>query len=620
MTLSVPPGRFPRHVILALIAAIAIGAAGAFPHLRWSIESGEVSWFFNSYDEGYYGWLSISDVSPARMLSDGVMRVVYHLTGANPQRAMIAADFFFPAGVVLAACYLTRPLYVKASGMLAGALVVLVSAECLALRSNFIPHAAWMTWFQEHAVPLGGGPAGIFQLGNQTGTFWVFRTPEPQISWIITYVTLGLALRLTLGLGTNTREKLVAACVLAGTGYLFCSLALGGALVLAGAFAIRAQPSIARWIGAGGLVCVGACFGLSVLFARHSGGESLIFASRQPVVMLSAAWGMLAACVAGFRAFRRHHIEATDWLAIALGVAPMCMANQQLVTGRMIYLLNFENFGFAPLSAIACLIAFRSARPSTPEERYFRFAAPLTTAAAIVVTTAAIIIVWRSQIRSFDQYRETNRLAYSYARTLQALPHANRQVACDDFFETDILALLLGERPDFLLCRDTIFSAPIARLKGPYAPPGSSEAPRNALFRYLHITGTSAEEFERRLQTLVDPNIPDWQSRFMLGAFLFNHADFWFPLTHGRDAKSSWISAQLPALVASYRSYLQRSDHHFSVVYIVRAGKPLPQFSSFVHSRQLQLNRRKTLIDLDVYELTVDGQNLASPNAPSANP
>ena len=333
----------------------------------------ELGWFFNSYDEGFYGWLAVSEITLQRGLTDLIMHGLFFVSGTNAQSAMMLADFLLPFGATLACCYLVRPLFAGPGGMAAGALFVLTSAECLALRSRSIPHSFLHTFLQEKVVPLVGGPAGLLQIDNQTSTFWLFRTPEPQVSWILLFLTLGLALRLVLRPAGSPLPwgAFLGLATLTGAGYLFCALSLGGTLLLFAVLAARSDRSRAIRFGAAGLVTVAVCLGLSVYAARQSGAESLVFPSRGPVVMLSVIAGLAATGLTLLRCWRTKECTPFHLFTIALGLTPLCVANQQLVTGRMIYLLNFENFSLAQLGALACLLALAPAphRPSLRRAR-----------------------------------------------------------------------------------------------------------------------------------------------------------------------------------------------------------------------------------------------------------
>ncbi len=554
-----------------------MGVCGLYPHLRWSLELKQAVWFYSSYDEGYYGWLSFNEFSFNRGLSDLVMHGLYLAAGSNTQLAMILADFILPLGATLAACYLVRPLFSHAIGMVAGALFVLMSAECLALRSTSVPYSFLSGWLQEQSVSLLGRAADIVQLGSQTSTFWLFRTPEPQVSWIIMFTVLGFALRLVLTVPDCQPPwgPLVVGSLLAGTGYLFCALPVSGVLLLFSALAIWSSRRKSLVMGTGGFLCFSTCIGLSLYAAGQFGGESLVFASRRPVLMLSALLGLLAAGIVVMRR-KSERLQPADLFALALGLTPLCMANQQLLTGRMIYLMNFENFGLAQTSAFALLVAAfrRTSLSSVATDGGWP-----RTSGAILVSLLLGGIMLRSQVLSYANYLPENRLARSYELALKSLPDMGDFVVCDDFFQTDTLAVRLGRRPNYLIARDMTFKRPIARLKSPQELPAHSTQTRQAFYHHLALTGVTPDTLSKRLAAITDPDNPSWQDRFMLGGFLYNHADFWAPLTHGRDTKLAWIKTQQPMIVDEFAQFIRDGNTGRSpVIFIMRQDQPTPAF------------------------------------------
>jgi hypothetical protein len=65
--------------------ALLAGFLGLAPHLAWSLENHAPSWFFNSYDEGFYGWLALNENNYSRVLSTFVMRALLLLAGGSTQ-------------------------------------------------------------------------------------------------------------------------------------------------------------------------------------------------------------------------------------------------------------------------------------------------------------------------------------------------------------------------------------------------------------------------------------------------------------------------------------------------------------------------------------------------------
>ena len=599
----------------ALLTGLFVGLTGLFPHLRWSLEMNQWTWFFNSYDEGYYAWGSISEFTVNRALSYLIMHLLYWLSGGNSQTTMVVADFLFPLGVTLAVCYLVRPLFTRPSGMMAGAFFILVSAECGALRSTAIPHSGFYNYLRSEVTVGNTWLADIIQIGNPTLTFWIFRTPEPQISCILMFFALGLAMRLILSKPPHSKRKvllLAVSSLITGMGYLFCALTLGGSLTLAAFITAKSDQRTSRILGASGILCLTACIGFSLYAAGQIGGSSFIFASHQPVVMISIILGFLAVAAILLRHWKR--LQPLHLFAIALGLTPLFIANQQLVTGHMIYLLNFENFGLAQFTALALLISIlpspaKISLPSgyTDSGRSIHWWVPPITILPCLLFGGILL---RSQILSYNHYLAENREAWSYAKALNALPASDAYIACDDFFQTDTLALRVGYRPNFLISRDMVFSAPVDRLRHERDVPSNSFRTRNALYHYLALTGTSPEDLNQRFNAITDPEDQNWQDRFMLGGLIYNYADFWDPLTHGRDTKLDWIKAQKDLIVSNYATFLREGTSRTDpVIFIMRKDKPDPETHIYYHSRKL-------ILDLNTLPVPIKVFLIGAPSAP----
>lgn len=550
--------------VAALLLAVFLGGCGIFPHLLFSAEAGRPAWFYNSYDEGYYGWLAMRGPLSYGMLGSLCMRIVAAVSGGNLEIAMIAADFLFPFLCALAACFAVRPLTRSVWGMAGWAFLLLTASEMLAARSSHAPHAALFAGVESLFHLIDPRPEGLFPTGNQTGVFWLFRTPEPQITWTVAFLVLGFLFRL---LATEERRegmRFWVACLIGGFGYLLIVLPLFGAICFGGILLVmlrnRSGWRIFWPAFAGGCVT----FLLGCLSARHSGGDSLIFASRMPAILLSGVIGGTLAIVLAMVLWRR---RVTGWkgpLAVAFLLAPLLMANQHVVTGRMLYLFNFENFAFAQILAVGMLLGFSAVREKDlpGEGRAFvgrwRFAG---VGFAILVIGMLAATILRSQRWGYTRSLAQNRQALTYVEAIRlAGLQPGEKLVCADPFVAETLPLRLGWRPDFVVARDTAFMKTISPLRYPGDIPPERDALRPGLFEALALNGVSPEAFSESFDALLDPEKKDWRSRFLLGGTLYSYADFWAPLTHHRAARLDWIAQEKPALVQAYSDFLTADE------------------------------------------------------------
>lgn len=548
----------------ALLLAGFAGGCGVFPHLLFSADAGRLAWFYNSYDEGYYGWLAMRGPLSYGLLGSLCMRALAAACGGNVEVAMVAADFLFPLLCALAACFAARPLTRSTWGMLAWALLFLTASEMLAARSSDAPHAALFAGVESFFHQIDPRPDGLFPSGNQTGVFWLFRTPEPQITWTVAFFILGFLFRWLTGGERRDGVGFWLVCLMGSFGYLLIVLPLFGAICFGGfllvIFRDRRGWRIFWPAFAGG--CITFLFGC--LSARHSGGDSLIFASRMPVFLLSGIIGGGIAVVLAITLWRRRAMGWTGALAMAFLSAPLLMANQHVLTGRMLYLFNFENFAFAQILAVGMLLgfaAFRRTEETAAELRVFGgfSLAGVVVAIAIVGTLATTVV--RSQWRGYQRFLGQNRQALSYVEAIHLaglLPHG--RLVCADPFVAETLSLRLGWRPNFVVARDVAFAKTISPLRFPGDVPPERSVHQPGLFEALALNGYSTEAFAESFDTLLDPEKKDWRSRFLIGGTLFSYADFWAPLTHHRAARLNWIAQEKAALVQMYSDFLAADE------------------------------------------------------------
>jgi hypothetical protein len=149
------------------------------------------------------------------------------------------------------------------------------------------------------------------------------------------------------------------------------------------------------------------------------------------------------------------------------------------------------------------------------------------------------------------------------------------------------------------------FTKPIARLRHAQDIPANSAKPRRTLYQHLALTGVSPAGLAQRLAVLTDPNAPNWQDRFMLGAFLYNHADFWAPLTHGRDLRVEWIRGQQAMIVEDYAGFLRDENPvPRPVLFFMRADVPTPAFlADERHARAVALPHLHLPVAIKAYRV-----------------
>ncbi len=171
--------------------AVIVASFGVAPHVAFSIEEGEATWFYNSYDEGYYGWTSLNRPVNHRLLAGIGVRVLTLASGGSLEHAMIVADFVLPFLVMLAACFAISTVTRTAMGMGTGGVVVGDGCGDIGVPERLFADISIVSVDRVGVAVFDPSGAGIFPQGNFTGVFWIFRTPEPQMTWIVVFILLG---------------------------------------------------------------------------------------------------------------------------------------------------------------------------------------------------------------------------------------------------------------------------------------------------------------------------------------------------------------------------------------------------------------------------------------------
>lgn len=554
----------------AFAAAIFAGLCGVAPHVAFSIDQGEQSWFVNSFDEGYYGWTAFDRPISHRLLGGGVLKALALVTRGDLDLAMTAADFVLPFLTVMAACFAVSTIFRSGPGVVAGGWLLVLAAEMLAFRSIYSPTFIAYPWIEMVLRWVDPTGAGIFPQGNFTSVFWLYRTPEPQATWTVAFLLLGSLLRLV---ETGQARWLVvysASCLAGSTGYLLAIFPILGAASFAGMglWFLDRRMGVRVFVPAitGGVLV----FALALLSAEEGASGSLVFASRIPVFLFTGVFGGVIAGVVAAVSLRRGSCSRMLLLAGLLAMAPLLMANQQVLTGRMIYLFNFENFAFAQIVAFAGLLLVPAWRGVAPDPAGARSRWGVGCAVVMVLFFGGSLV--KSQMNGYRDNLAFNRNVAHYADIVGALDiNRGDRLLCDDIFVAGNLAILLGWRPNFVLSRDLTFDRLMDRLDGPGSIPEQRADLQPRLFEALALSGMTVEEFGLAFDAVCDPTNPDWQSRFLVGGLLYNPADFWEPLTHGRSLRLDWIAEERPILVGEYAEFLESKDWLKSPVIAVGA-------------------------------------------------
>jgi len=321
----------------------------------FSLQQGNISYLINSYDEGFYGYdaLLADNLETGRWLSTVILRSLFYFLPLCPLVFLIC-DFLFPATSGLLAFMLFSRIFQHEGKAAVAALFFLMAPEIFCNRSVFLP--SWLNLGAILAAVLDKvlfWAPGLVLNNNPTGTFWLFRTPEPQISQSLAYGCMWIAVTKVYSgcampsaclqfFGAGLFFLLPFSYVFVATPFVFTAffvLALGDK-----------RPWLHRWEL---LALLGGCLTKIIIeLSLKSPQVNPWFESRSPTVTLSSLIGL------GLFFLSRNSPTKPKIKKIAqLGLLiPMVICNQQLLTGRALMLNNFENFSLPQIVFFSAVI------------------------------------------------------------------------------------------------------------------------------------------------------------------------------------------------------------------------------------------------------------------------
>ena len=453
--------RLPIALIFSM--AFIIGLGGALPHLFFSADLGQQTFFESAWDEAFY---SIVISGNGAAWNDYPVRALMHLlmmvTGGPNFSFALWSDVLLPILVVLAAGSLTLTLTRFSIAVVPITFLLVFGSDTLSFNSSAIYPPQLIISYD-----LRGLPIELRRLVPDAFTtfLYIYRTPEPQLSLPLFFCYLAIVVRF-LGL-QQTRvfdwATLACATVISAASYVF----FAAASLVAGGLALLSLVVVCRWRTAGGLFLI--LFASALLFIwlvvqTHSGEASAtLFHSRLPMIAPSMIYGGLFAPWFAWT-FRREltHKPLLIFALLCL-LVPFAALNQQVVTGLMVQTLNWERYVDYPFVVVGFLLFFARFRdrglyqpicaafyraegrirmiwwPTSDNlaepTNFFTFG---IRRAGICITFLILTagFVFRAQLESYRQFAFYNLRTVAYAQILDQIdveqPLARRNVTLDD--------------------------------------------------------------------------------------------------------------------------------------------------------------------------------------------
>jgi len=533
-------------------------ALGLWQHLYFSYSVGEFAFFKNAYDEDTYVLFPFGPAGfvPNRMLSGAIVSALLWLSHGSYSFTLTALDALLPPLIFLAAYYAGAALFAKFPARSLFALALVFAFDLFSLGSAASYPGPFPTIDQFKALV---GDAYVPPM--ETSYLGLYRSAEPQVSYVVGFLFIGLFLRFVLQDEGKTTRREVVKLVLVQAALVMCYALVSYPLLLVEGLAAIILLLAARRQNA--IILAVLFFGSSTIafvFARMNleSSPTVLFSSRLPAVTVGVILA-LALTIAFFLLLLRSG-RADPWLMVGLAFAgmPLALTNQQILTGLLVSVKDWERYVDLPLVVVAAgvLISHTRWRPSWQN--------PAIALATIFVTS----FVATSSIRTYKLWLPDN---------LKSLAIVRAVTAADASLDRDTLLVL--DQPEYAPFVEARLGRPLHVLLN-YTDVSKNPIPQTPGFRPTLLADSL---FEYWRQTEVTPemamNILEQEIRQRGGyysGFLFNMCEYWYPCTDGRDVKTEKIVAALPSVIDSYAAFLTKSAPPGKFAFVTSKSPPDP--------------------------------------------
>jgi hypothetical protein len=540
-----------RYIIIVAFGLIVLGA---WHHLYFSYLADEFACFKNAYDEDtYLLWpFGPGGVRVDRVLSGTVVSILAWLSRGSCGFTLATLDATLPAVLFLAAYYLASVFHLRFSLRVLFALVLVFCFDLLSLGSIAAYPGAFSTLtriaalFSEHIVP----PFEISYLS-------IYRSPEPQISWVMAFLFVGVLLRfLFRASDVISRTDILRLVVVQSVLMISYALVSYPLLVVEGCTAVllifARRPQKALLLGA---LCLGSALPAAI-FGRMTIGPSFLFASRLPVITVGVVLALGLTVAFGFRLLRSGRFNARLATGLAFSITPLVLTNQQLVTGTMASARDWERYIDIPFCVIAFGILMSHGR------RIRRLPDPAIALAIIAI----VLFVSAASWRTFEFWLPDNLKSLAIARAIRSAGAA-----------LDPEALLVFDQPEYVPAVEARLGRPINALLSyteifkHVVPPATGFNPTplsRSLFEFWRQTGISPDAAKDILEREIS------ERGGYYSGFLFSLCEYWYPCSDGRNVKTATIRAALPSVIASYAVFLTKPAPPLKFAFVSSSSTP----------------------------------------------
>ena len=540
-------------VLAAISVAAFVALLGLWPHLKFSSEIGELRYFHGAYDEDTYvlSWL-LGTLRTTRALSGFALSAIHGLSARSLDMTLVVSDFVFPSLAAFAAYFAASQLVSSRSGRVSAALLLLFANDLFSL-GNVVLWSSGRANIQVF-TQLAGSLYPDLVPSYETSFLAIFRTPEPQVSFALMFLNLGLLARATSTEGIGGVASVVATIggiSLLPIGYTFVTFpvaAIAAALMLVLVY-LRRPSAVAIAIG-----LMGATLTLlAALLLDNNGGQTtaglatgLTYRTRLPIVTPAVIVSVVFGVPFGAWTLLRARHQPLCFLAFACLIAPLVLSNQQILTGSMFSARDWERSASYPLLVFGMIAALSVVAPFHGKWSG-RLALVLWITSAIVV-----VVVWQAQRTAYAVWRPYNMQSIAIVRALQAVDADMLKRATLVFEDAGIATLMQARTAGGLSAVLTFYRVATNFIPNMVPEAGSADPSRYEadVFQHWFRGGVSPGQAKQLLRSEIK------QRAGLHLNYLFSFRDAWYPASDNRAVRQADLERSVEPIIGRYQDYL----------------------------------------------------------------
>jgi hypothetical protein len=540
-------------VLAAISVATFVAVLGLWPHLKFASEIGEFRYFHGAYDEDTYvlSWL-LGTLRATRALSGFALSAVYGLSARSLDMTLVVSDFILPFLAACAAYFAASRLVSSRSGRVLTTLLLLFANDLFSL-GNLVLWTSGRLNIQAFAQ-LAGSLHPDLVPSYETSFLAIFRTPEPQLSFALMFLNLGLLARSSSPEGSRELTSFIATIAgisLLPIGYTFvtfpvAAIAAAFMLVLA---CLRRASAIAIAIGLMGAALVS----LAAFLFDNNGGQTtaglaadLTYRTRLPIVTPAVIVSLVFGVPFGVWTLLRARQQPLCFLAFGCLIAPLVLSNQQILTGSMFSARDWERTVSYPLLVFGIIAALSVVTPLYAR-RPRQLALVLWVASAVIV-----VVVWQAQKTAYAAWRPYNMQSIAIVHALEAIDADTVKRATIVFEDASIATMMQVRTADQLNAVLTFYRVAMNFIPN-MVPEAKSVGPSRyeaGVFQHWYRTGVSPEQAEQLLRSEIK------QRAGMHLNYLFSFRDAWYPASDNRAVRQAELERSVEPIIGRYKDYL----------------------------------------------------------------